>query len=245
MGTVDPGPIRLVVAAESREFRGILRNCGPVEPLDWPAKFCVSAVWQGVRWVFAANGPGPRLVARLLRAVELNAGEAGFDAVISTGYCGALDPQLQLGDIVEATRVSDATGGREYDVRQVSGAKPGLRGIVLSQDRVAVTAQEKSDLRGRTGAAVVEMEAGAVAFWASTRGLPFYCLRVVSDAAAESIALDMNEMRDEDGRFDRWKIARAAMARPFTRVPSLVRFHHACRLAENQLGEFFANCRFE
>src|ERR1700692_2943225 len=106
MGTFRDGKgVRLVVAAERREFRGILRNCGPVNELSWPVSYAAEAELDGVRYVFAANGPGPRLARKALEAAEVEAGKAGSNdligAVISTGFCGGLDPQLALGDIVE------------------------------------------------------------------------------------------------------------------------------------------------
>jgi hypothetical protein len=57
--------------------------------------------------------------------------------------------------------------------------------------------------------------------------------------------MDMNLMRDSEGRFDRWKIAGQAMLKPLSRVPGLLRLDRECRVAEEKLGEFFANCRFE
>ena len=250
MDTAEREPVRLVVAAERREFRGILRNCGPVNELSWPVAFAAAADLNGMKYVFAANGPGPRLAGRVLEVAEVEAGKAGskilIGAVISTGFCGGLDPQLALGDIVEATSVLDVDTNRQYPARAVSTSDTHVRGPILSSGRVAVSVEEKSKLRTLVeGAAAVEMEAAAVAPWASARSIPFYCLRVVSDCAKDALPVDMNRMRDREGRFDRLKIAANALLKPWTRIPGLLKLDRDCRVAEEKLGVFFANCRFE
>jgi hypothetical protein len=241
-------PIRLMIAAEAREFRGILRNCGPVKELNWPVAVSMAAELDGTRYVFAANGPGPRLVGRVLEAAEVQAGGSKIliGAVISTGFCGGLDPQLELGDIVEATSVVDLDTGSQYGTTPVRTSSRRVRGMILSRDRVAVTIEEKTELRSRSGeASAVEMEASRVGSWALARSIPFYCVRVVSDRAGDAFPMDMNLLRDREGRFDRLRIAGQALMKPWTRIPGLLKLDRDCRVAEEKLGEFFANCRFE
>jgi hypothetical protein len=205
----------LLVAAERREFAGIIRRCGASSKLAWPeAAFARQADWRGDRWWFVANGPGRRLVEEALVR------KAQVDGIISTGFCGALDPALGVGDIV--------TGMEK----------------IASVDRVVVTAEEKRALREKTGAAAVEMEAAAVARTASDWGVPFHCLRVVSDTAAEDLPLDFNLYRDAEGRFSRTRIALAGMLRPFSVMPRLMRLDRNCGIAAEALGEFFANYEF-
>lgn len=250
MATAKREPVLLVVAAERREFRGILRNCGPVNELSWPVAYAVAAELNGRQCVFAANGPGPRLAAQVLNAAEVEAGKAGSElligAVISTGFCGGLDPQLALGDILEATCVVDLATNRQYASRPISASTGHRKGVVLSEDRVAATVEEKAKLRTQINdAAGIEMEASAVASWAEQRALPFYCVRVISDCASDAFPFDMNQMRNAEGRFDLKKIAATALLRPFTRIPGLLKIDRDCRVAEEKLGAFFANCRFE
>jgi adenosylhomocysteine nucleosidase len=202
----------LMVAAERREFDGILKRFGASLYLDWPAEFAREARYRGDRFLMIANGPGPRLVEKALeKKIEV-------DGMISTGFCGALDEALRVGDIVSGEGI-------------------------LSMDRVVVTVEEKRALREKTGAAAVEMEAAAVAKKAAEWGVPFRSIRVVSDAALEDMPLDFNEYRDAEGRFSRTRIALAALARPFTRVPALLRLDRNSRIAARSLGDYFAHCR--
>jgi adenosylhomocysteine nucleosidase len=124
----------------------------------------------------------------------------------------------------------------------VTSPRPFVRGEILSVDRVAVTAAEKRALRERTGAAAVEMEAAAVEAKAREWGVAFRCVKVVSDVAVEDMPLDFNLYRDAGGRFSRGRIALAAMARPFSVMPRLLRLDQNCRTAAERLGEFFADC---
>lgn len=210
----------MLVAAERREFDGILKRFAASLNLKWPAEFAREARYRGDRFVMIANGPGPRLVEKALeKKIEV-------DGIISTGFCGALDAGLRVGDIVV---------GR-------SDTCPGGAGI-LSMDRVVVTAEEKRALREKTGAAAVEMESAAVARKAAEWGVPFRCIRAVSDAAAEDLPLDLNLYRDAEGRFSRMRIALAGLQRPFTRVPALLRLDRNAKIAARSLGDYFADCR--
>jgi len=96
---------------------------------------------------------------------------------------------------------------------------------------------------GETGAAAVDMESAALSKKAAEWGVPFYAIRAVSDRAEEDMPLDFNTYRDAAGRFSRARIALAALARPFTTIPALLRLDRNCRIAADSLGDFFADCR--
>ena len=199
----------LLVAAEAREFSGILKRAQAKE-LKWPeATFSREVAWKDDRWLLVANGPGAQLVEQVL------ARKRDVDLILSVGFCGALDPALRVGDIVDA-------------------------GKVFTADRVAVTAAEKRALRQQTGAAAVEMEATAVEAKAREWGTAFRCVKVVSDTAAKDLPLDFNKYRDGDGRFSRARIAFAALRHP-PALAGLMRLDRDCRRAADRLGEFLAN----
>ena len=196
----------LLVAAEAREFEGILKRPGDSKRLEWPgAQFARESLRKDARWLLVANGPGARLVNQALGM------KRDVDGIMSIGFCGALDPALRVGDIVE--------------------------GNVYTLDRVAITAAEKRELRKRTGAVAVEMESAAVEAKAREWGLPFRCVKAVSDTAAEDLPLDFNQYRDSEGRFSRERIAMAALARPW-KIPGLMRLDKNSKIAAQKLGEF-------
>lgn len=176
-------------------------------------------------WTQLASGPGSNLVAEALRERKK------VDGIVSVGFCGALDPALQIGDIV-------APDG------EVQSARPFVLGEIVTLDRVAVTAAEKRSLRERTGAVAVEMEAATVAAKAREWGVQFRCVKVVSDTARQDMPLDFNRYRDAAGRFSRSRIGLAALRRPLTAIPALLALDRNCRIAAEKLGEFLADCQF-
>ena len=76
------------------------------------------------------------------------------------------------------------------------------------------------------------MEAGAVAERAEHFNIPFYAIRVVTDAADENLPMDFNQVRDAEGRFDRLRILAAASRQPRCRPSESAPFSHSsARLA--------------
>ena len=230
---------RLLVAAERREFDGIRRHLtGTAAITGLGVKFACEGIRGEERWVMVANGPGRGLASkavsdRLLRYLDRkDAGQDNVIGMISTGYCGALDPTLRVGDIV----ISNET--------HLSSTRAFTRGGVTTQDRVAVTAAEKRALLEQTAAIAVDMEAASVEQRAKELGVAYACVRVVSDAAAEDMPLDFNRYRSADGSFSRGRIALAAMARPFSVMPALLEFDRRSKQASLVLGDFLADCRF-
>lgn len=226
------------MAAEAREFAGLARFCTGVRKLDWPAGWARQGDCAGREFWMVANGAGPTHAAR---AVAVACPACRPEVIVSMGFCGALDPALDIGDIFAATAVETA-GGRIPARLPVSNA-PHATGVLASIDHVAQTAAEKSRLRA-SGAAAVEMEAAAVAQGAAAYGLPFYCVRSVTDRAGETFVTDFNRALRSDGHFATMSILKSALRNPGTAFPELIRLRHFCQIATRTLGEFIAGCRF-
>jgi nucleoside phosphorylase len=226
-----------LIAAEPVEFSGLLPHLASVSRLPWPVDYAVQAKLQSTSVTLLANGPGPKLARQAARLAVEHSPTSSF---LSTGFCGGLAPDLAVGEIVAASEIQGEDGHR-YAARLPQSAA--RSGVIYSGDRVACTVAEKEKLH-RSGAVAVEMEAAAVAAVAAAAGRDFYCIRVVSDTANDELPIDFNRYRDAAGRFDRKRIALAAVLHPFRRVPGLLRLQRNCSLAACKLGEFLANCRF-
>ena len=243
------------VAAEAREFSGLLRHAERVIRLNWPLDYARKIWLNGRAALVVANGPGPKLAGA---AVEIAKGRQELSGLISTGFCGALDPALKPSDIFIATDIltrhtlhdtklsRDREGAPIQALASARGSvtakRPHQVGKLLSIDHVAVTASEKSELR-QTGASAIEMEAAGVAAKAKEYNLAFYCIRVVTDTAGESLPLDFNTIRDANGRFSRTKILAAAFRNPAV-FPKLLKLNKRCKDASYALGDFIADTRF-
>jgi len=223
----------LFVAADAMEYRGILARAIGVRPEKLPVDFARSARLGGNEVLLVANGVGWKRATAALEAA------AGFSpqAIVSTGFCGALDENLGIADVVAATAVS--ANGQQHRAEAVEAPHSG---VVCSIDHVAQSAEEKRQLR-LLGASAVEMEAAAVAEFARLRTLPFYCVRAVTDLAGESMANDFNRALRCDGHFDTMNILRGALCRPTIRLPELIRLRCRCVRAAEALGKFFVGCR--
>jgi adenosylhomocysteine nucleosidase len=222
------------------EFNGVLSRAtakeAPRLPVDWARRVRVGEHDA----LLVANGVG---AARAAAAVDAALKVFEADAVVSTGFCGALDPRMAVADIVIADCILT------WNTRQraaTAGAPRGGTahcGTICSTDRVARTAEEKRILAGE-GAIAVEMEAAGVAECARERGLPFYCIRTVTDLAGETMVNDFNASLRSDGHFDTIIILGNLLRSPWARLPELVRLGRRCALASRALGDFIADCRF-
>jgi hypothetical protein len=94
-------------------------------------------------------------------------------------------------------------------------------------------------LRETTGASVCEMEAAGVAAEAEAMGLPFHCIRVVTDTSHEDLGVDFNACRDEEGRFQLGRIAVSALRKP-RHIPELLKLNKRARAGTTRLGVYLA-----
>jgi nucleoside phosphorylase len=196
-----------------------------VERLRADVRFARGAKLNGYRCVVAANGPGAAL-AREAASIPVDA-----DAVISTGFCGATNPDYRSGEVFVATEVNG------HECAKPATDRPHRTGILHTADCVV-------NDKGKVRADAVDMEARTVAEAAEERQAPFYCIRSVLDTADERFVLDFNRLRDETGRFSRARIAAAAIKNPGAAVPELVSLIRRGRACSRALGDFIADCKF-
>ena len=228
----------LVVAADKMEFPGILARAQRTHRVALALRWARSAWLSGHEMLLAANGMGAGPAAAAVdRALEA----FPADAVVSTGLCGALRPGLAPGDVVVADFVT--AGERRFAARPFSGSAPWKTGTVCSASHVVRSAQEKAQL-AESGASVVEMEAAGVAERTFAHGLPFYCVKAVSDLADENLANDFNKALRKDGQFDTIVLLRGTLRQPLIRIRELFRLRQRCVRAASSLGDFFADLRF-
>src|ERR1035438_5900621 len=109
----------LLVAAEPREFPGILAHATAAKPLAFPLDWARGARLGPHEVVLVANGAGSgRAGAAGETALELFAAEA----VVSTGFCGALAPEMHIADVVVGTSV--VAGTRRFEALHPRTALP-------------------------------------------------------------------------------------------------------------------------
>jgi nucleoside phosphorylase len=230
----------LMVAAEPREFSGVLKNAHQSTAVRLSGAHWARSVKLSANEVLlVTNGAGRwRAAAAVDSAVAF-----GFKprAIASIGFCGALAPELTVADVVVVDRLAE--GAKTYQTVPVSGAGQFVRGGLITVDHVARTAEEKRVLSA-TGAKVVDMEAAGVAERAQGMAVPFLGVKAVTDLAGETLENDFQQTLRPDGHFDTIGILESGFQKPLTRIPEMVRLMWRCARAARALGVFFADCQF-
>ncbi len=142
-------------------------------------------------WIAACAGAGQAAATRAFAALE----DGGpIDLVFSIGWVGALRSDVAPGSAHNVAGVIDARTGERF--RCDAGA--GDTWLVTSP-RVA-DEPEKRRLAETYDAALVDMEAAAIARLAAMRAIPFYCIKGVSDGLSENLP-DFNRFISSSGTF--------------------------------------------
>jgi adenosylhomocysteine nucleosidase len=92
---------------------------------------------------------------------------------------------------------------------------------LLSVDRVIRLPAEKQELGRRHQALAADMESLAVAEVCRERGVPFLAIRIISDAADESLPPDVEHLLAQPGGPRRWGAALGAICRRPSSVKDL------------------------
>lgn len=182
--------------------------------------------------------PGPRVlvtgmgpaVARKTVAKELDRERPDF--VVTSGFCGGLDPKLRRGEVL----VDPASTGSLREMAESVGVVPAR---FHCADSVAVTAMDKEQLRKRTNCDAVEMESGVIVELCREREIPAITIRVVSDEAGEDLPLDFNRLGNGKGGIHFGKLA-MAIARHPGKIGQLMKLQKNAKFAAQQLAEKLA-----
>ena len=140
----------------------------------------------------------------------------GVTHMINTGVGGALDPKLDLLDLV----ISDKVVQHDMDtsplgdpVGLVSGINkvyfeaskeligaaratgiPCVEGTIASGDQFIADGQKKAEITERFGASICEMEGAAIGHVCFVAGVEFLIVRAVSDSANENSVMDFPQL---------------------------------------------------
>ncbi len=147
--------------------------------------------------------------------------------VLTCGFAGGLNPELQGGDVVFMT------GYPELE-KKLAGTGATLADFFTSV-RIATTVAEKKKLRTETGADVVEMESGAIMEVCRERRIPCAMVRVISDTADENLPLDFNKLSKPDMNLHYGKLAWAIVRAP-RKIGALIGLHKRTSFAAQQLA---------
>lgn len=176
-------------------------------------------------WICACAGMGQSAAMRAFAAIE----DGGpVDLLFSIGWAGALMAEAAPGTAHNVAGVIDALTGERFN------CDAGAGDLWLVTSPVVANEAEKRRLAATYLAALVDMEAAAIARLALMRGIPFYCVKGVSDGFGDKLP-DFNRFLGPDGELQMARFTLFALLRPGY-WPSLLRMGENSRKASAEIS---------
>jgi adenosylhomocysteine nucleosidase len=152
-----------IVAALDREVGPLLRRAERIRTVG-------DFVYYELHSAVIVCGGIGQAAAR--RAAEALIAEYLPGTIISTGFAGALQPQLKVGHVFIPAEILDVAGGRRFQTASGTGLLATVNGIAGEK--------KKRELQ-TTSAAAVDMEAAAIAEVAQQQRVKFLAIKAISD----------------------------------------------------------------
>ncbi|HEY5992040.1 MAG TPA: hypothetical protein VIU10_05635 [Candidatus Udaeobacter sp.] len=144
-----------------------------------------------------------------------------FDLLISSGFAGALNDKLQIGDLLFAKNFSTV---ELTEVGSSFSHLPIHEADLLTVRALIDSNDEQNKIARTSGAAAVDMETEFIARACAEHGVPLLSLRVITDTPREPFPAPPNVLFDIEQQRTRFlTLATFFLARP-NRVPQLIQF---------------------
>jgi adenosylhomocysteine nucleosidase len=132
--------------------------------------------------------------------------------LVSAGFSGAVVSGLRVGDLIVAEDVCDGDGVCRPITWPVATG-PYRRGRLLTVGTIIGSPDEKRSLGERSGAVAVDMETAVAARLCGEAGVPFGCLRAISDDVDASLSESLLDLL-QAGRVKPARLLAAVLRRP-------------------------------
>jgi purine-nucleoside phosphorylase len=215
----DDPCVLFALGRESQAFRREFRPTQRFPGAPCWARFCGPA-WLSV--LVMETGVGAARTERVLNWL-LSAPQFGIvpyrpKVVLAAGFAGALNKDLRVGDILLATEVV-GQDGQSWPTTWPDQLPPGEwrpplhRGRLFTAPQLVCTPEDKCALGRTHEAAAVDMESATVARLCSQRGVPFACVRAISDDLNMPLSPRLLSLL-RDGRVDPFRLVAAVALSP-------------------------------
>jgi adenosylhomocysteine nucleosidase len=181
-------------------------------------------------YVAACAGAGQAAATRAFAEIEK---DSPIDLVFSIGWAGALTPDLAPGTAHNLAGVIDVQTGERFRCDAGAGE------LWLATSPKVADESEKRRIASTYSAALVDMEAAAIARLAQMRGIPFYAIKAISDPLGAKLP-DFNRFLSQQGQFRTFRFSIYAALRPWY-WPSLARMGENSRKASQSITESLSN----
>jgi nucleoside phosphorylase len=191
----------LIAAALSEELSVAMKMCAVRARISGAGVRAWTTSCRGKEVSFLKTGMGP---VRSARTFERFLAECKPAEALVIGYAGALDPALQVGDLIMVQRAAllsapknsplqKASLGKYWEMAPVEGLAGFCRsrgieihtGEVITSPFVVGDPAHKQWLYNRFRGTIVDMETAELARIAASKSLPLRCVRSISDSAKD------------------------------------------------------------
>lgn len=214
-----------VIGAMEEEIAHIRKEMDNVSQETKAGIVFTSGVWNGQNICLCKSGVG-KVNASICTQILIDQFHASH--IIFTGVAGAVDPALEIGDIVisvdalhhdmDASSLGFKKGvipffdhsvfkadKKLHDLaltagKLVAGEEKVVAGRILSGDQFIASAEKVKELHEEFNGACTEMEGAAVAQVCTMNGIPFVIIRSISDKADGSANVNFQEFVEKASR---------------------------------------------
>jgi len=204
-----------IMGAMPEEVAPILEKLGEYKTTEYAGNKYYEASYKDVDVVVAYSKIG-KVFSTLTATTMIE--HFGCDRLLFSGVAGAVSPDLKVGDLVVATKLSqhdlDITAfGHPYgfvpegsvfveanrDMIEISKKvassmdKMVKEGIIATGDQFVANEERKNWILETFDASALEMEGGSVAVVCNALNVPFFILRSISDAADMDASFSFDE----------------------------------------------------
>lgn len=174
-------------------------------------------------WSFETGAAGQKNAA--LSAISLI--EEGCDCLISWGVAGALDPQLNVGDlIITSSVINEESRYFKFDpssinelTKALTSLDPQVGTLIYSAKEPVLLAVEKQKLHRKNRADIVDMESAAIAKIAYDAKIDFIAIRCIVDRADCDIPLIATHALKDNGKVDFFQLIVSLVQKPRQFIP--------------------------
>lgn len=211
-----------IMGAMPEEISPILERIGEYKTTEYAGNKYYEASYNGVDLVIAYSKIG-KVFSTLTAATMIE--HFGAEKLLFSGVAGAVSPDLKVGDLVVATKLSqhdlDITAfghpfgyvpeGSVYvdtdksliEISKSVAAEMGLHvkeGIIATGDQFVANEERKNWIGETFNADALEMEGGSVAVVCNALNVPFFILRAISDAADMDASFSFDEFLESSAK---------------------------------------------
>ena len=225
-----------LVCALPMELGEFLGRCSKLKTYTGGSFTFRGGFYDNIRIAMVESGLGSAR-ARWATAALLDAHAPRW--IVSTGFCGALVPNMQIGQIVVSNEVTNMDrDDLAIDIGMTSDASRGLYvGRTLTVEKMIRTIAEKRALAEQSKAIAVDMETHAIAVLCRERKTRFLAVRAITDDLSSDLPAEVLSLVGETGAVRIGAAIGALWKRP-TSYRDMWRLREHAMLAAERLADF-------